>query len=88
MVADALTKLATANIIQVRVDAMDGRLLIRIMARRTSVTRGLANRCDIAGDGPSQNHSGSSKYLQNKINIIIMIVIYQSRVYGVIIVAS
>ena len=50
MVADALTKLATANVIQVLVNAMDGRLPTRTVAHRTSVTPGLANRGDIAGD--------------------------------------
>ena len=55
MVADALTKLANANVIQVLVDAMDGRLPIRIIPHRTSVTPGPANRSDIAGDGSSQN---------------------------------
>ena len=66
MVADALTKLATANVIQVLVNAMDGRLPTRTMAHRTSVTPGPANRGDIAGDGPVHNHHGSNKYLQNK----------------------
>ena len=69
MVADALTKLATANVIQVLVDAMDGRLPTRTMAHRTSVTPGPANRGDIAGDGPVHNHRGSNKYLQNKVYI-------------------
>ena len=53
MVADALTKLATANVIQVLVNAMDGCLPTRIIAHRTSVTPGPANRIDIAGDGHS-----------------------------------
>ena len=66
MVADALTKLATANVIQVLVDAMDGRLPTRTMAHRTSVTLGKADRGDIAGDGPVHNHRGSSKYLQKQ----------------------
>lgn len=88
MVADALTKLATANVIQVLVDAMDGRLPTRTIAHLTSVTPGPANRGDVAGDGPVQNNRGSNKYLLNKININIMIVIYQSLVFGIIIVAS
>ena len=67
MVADALTKLATANVIQVLFNAMDGRLPTRTMAHRTSVTPGPSNRSDIAGDGPVHNHRGSNKYLQNKV---------------------
>ena len=55
MVADALTKLATASVIQVLVNAMDGCLPTRIIAHRTSVTPGPAYRGDIAGDGPSPN---------------------------------
>ena len=62
MVADALTKLASANVIQVLVNAMDGHLPIRTMAHRTSVTLGKANRGDITGDGPVQNQCGSSKF--------------------------
>ena len=52
MVADALTKLASAGVIQVLVAAMNSRLPTRTVAHRTSVTPGPANRCDIAGHGP------------------------------------
>ena len=52
MVADTLTKLATAEVIPVLTDAMSGILPARVMAHRTSVSPGPANRGDIAGDGP------------------------------------
>ena len=65
MVADALTKLATANVIQVLVNAMDGHLPTRTMAHRTSVMLGKANRGDITGDGPVRHQCGASKYQQN-----------------------
>ena len=52
MVADALTKLASAGVIQVLVDAMNGCLPTRTIAHPTSVTPGPDNRGDIAGDDP------------------------------------
>ena len=64
-VADVSTKLATANVIQVLFNAMDGHLPTRAMAHRTSVTLGKANREHITGDGPVHNQCGSSKFLQN-----------------------
>ena len=53
MVADALTKLAAAEVIQVLIEAMTGNFPTRAVAHRTSVTPGPANRGDIAGDGPA-----------------------------------
>ena len=53
MVADSLTKLATREVIQVLLAAMDSQLPALTAACRTSVTPGPANRGDIAGDGPS-----------------------------------
>ena len=79
MVADALTKLATANVIQVLVNAMDGHLPTRTMAHRTSVTPGKANRGDITGDGPMQNHCGSSKFEQNN-NLLYIFIIYMTKI--------
>ena len=58
-----MTKLATTNVIQVLVNAMDGHLPSRTMAHRTSVTPGKANRGDITGDGPVQNQCGSRIYI-------------------------
>ena len=52
MVADALTKLATAEVIQLLIRAMEGYLPTKAAAHRTSVTPGRANRSDMAGDGP------------------------------------
>ena len=66
MVPDALTKLATANVIQVLFNAMDGHLPTRTMAHRTSVTLGKANRGDITGDGPELY--GSNEFLKNNIH--------------------
>ena len=62
-----------------------GAFKTRTMAHRTSVTPGPANRGDIAGDGPVHNHHGSNKYLPNKINVIIMVIIYQSWALGIVI---
>jgi len=59
-VADALTKLAAAEVIQVLVNAMKGCLPTRAVARRTSVTPGPANRGDIAGDGPTPCPAGAA----------------------------
>ena len=81
MVADALTKLATANVIQVLVNAMDGRLPTRTMAHRTSVTPGPANRGDIAGDGPVHNHHGSNKYLLNKVYLYLSTLVRYYEIY-------
>ena len=81
MVADALTKLATANVIQVLVNAMDGHLPTRTMAHRTSVTPGKANRGDITGDGPVHNHRGSSKFWQNKVNYYISTLVHHYEFY-------
>ena len=53
MVADALSKLAIANVIQIFVDAMYGRFVIRTMAHYISVTLGRTNRFNIAGYGSS-----------------------------------
>ena len=57
MVADTLTKLATADVIGVLLAAMDSQLPTRTMANRTSVTPGPANRGDIAGDGPARGYT-------------------------------
>ena len=51
MVADAMTKLAAADVVQVLISAMNGCLPTRAIAHKTSVTPGPANRGDIAGDG-------------------------------------
>ena len=51
MIADALTKLATADVIRVLVEAMEGRMPTRTSAHRTSVTPGSQNSGDIIGDG-------------------------------------
>ena len=72
MVADALTKLATANVIQILLDAMDGRLPTRTITHRTSVSPGRANRSDEAGDGPKV---GSSKYLTMQNILVICIIV-------------
>ena len=56
-----MTKLATASVIQVLVNAMDGCLPTRIIAHRTSATPGPANRGDIAGDGPSSKVTNMSE---------------------------
>ena len=58
MVADAMTKLAAPEVMQVLVDAMKGCLLTGAVAHRTSVTPGPANRGDIAGDGPAPRPAG------------------------------
>ena len=55
MVADALTKLATSDVLQLLIDARDGRLPTTMVAHTTSVTPGLQNRGDIAGDGPDRD---------------------------------
>ena len=81
MVADALTKLATANVIQVLVNAMGGHLPNRTMAHRTSVTPGKANRGDITGDGPMQNQCGSSKFWKNNIYKFYIYFGYMARNY-------
>ena len=49
MLADTLTKLATAPVIQVLLDAMDG---IHNITHKTSVSPGPQNSSDEAGDGP------------------------------------
>ena len=72
MVADALTKLATANVIQILLDAMDGRLPTRTITHRTSVSPGRANRSDEAGDGPKV---GSNKYLTMQNIFVISIIL-------------
>ena len=72
MVADALTKLATANVIQILIDAMDGRLPTRTITHRTSVSPGRANRSDEAGDGPKV---GSNKYLTMQNILVICIIV-------------
>eukprot|EP00959_Pyramimonas_sp_CCMP1952_P081702 1706794-Pyramimonas_sp.AAC.1 len=56
MVADALTKLATPEVIKVLIDAMEGQLPSTVAAHASSVTPGRANRSDMAGDGPSTPH--------------------------------
>ena len=56
MVADALTKLATPDVLQVLIDAMEGRLPGTVIAHTTSVSPGLQNRGDIAGDGPDRDN--------------------------------
>ena len=53
MVADALTKLATAKVIQVLIEAMESRIPTTVRAHLTSATPGPAGRGDIAGDGPA-----------------------------------
>ena len=78
-----MTKLATANVIQVLVNAMDGHLPTRTMAHRTSVTPGKANRGDITGDGPMQNHCGSNKFWQNN-NYVYISFIYLTRNYNMV----
>ena len=55
MVADALTKLATPDVFQLLIDAMEGRLPTVTVAHTTSVTPGPQNRGDIAGDGPDRD---------------------------------
>ena len=77
MVADALTKLATANVIQILIDAMDGRLPTRTITHRTSVSPGRANRSDEAGEGPKV---GSSKYLTMQNILVIFIIVSELAV--------
>ena len=60
MVADALTKLATSDVIMVLLEAMMGRLPTTVAAHRTCVTPGPHNRGDIAGDGPSSSRALAS----------------------------
>ena len=55
MVADALTKLATPDVLQLLIDAMGGRLPTVTVAHTTSVILGPQNRGDIAGDGPDRD---------------------------------
>ena len=52
MVADAMTKLATSEVIQVLIDAMEGHLATSVVAHATSTTPGPRNSGDIAGYGP------------------------------------
>jgi len=52
MVADGLTKLATADVLAALRQVMDGILPTIAAAHRTSVTPGPQNRSDCAGDGP------------------------------------
>ena len=65
--ADALKKLATANVTQVLASAKDGHLSNLTIAHRTSVTPGKSNRGDITGDGPVHNQYGSSEFWKNHI---------------------
>ena len=66
MVADCLTKLATAPVIQVTHDAMEGKLPEGLAPRNqarhvTSVTPGRCCRGDIAGDGPTSEASSKKE---------------------------
>ncbi len=59
LVADTLTKLATAEVVGVLRAAMDSQLPARTMTHLTSITPGRQNRSDEAGDGPEASASAA-----------------------------
>ena len=53
MIADALTKLATADVMQVLINSMKGHLPAAILSQDTSTTPGPGNQGDVTGDEPA-----------------------------------
>ena len=64
MVADAMTKLATPDVIEVLIQAMEGKLPSASVPIRTSVSTGPQNRGDMAGDGPPRGRPRTPRHLQ------------------------